>query len=684
MSVAFKAEPLTRRFIVELEQDADSPKQNFSIKCDRPTLPDKASGTADNNGCTGSDLPPDGKRHRPYVYGIKTPLVTSILLPMLYATHLLVAYELILTTKDAPPDSLPYSWLPLDLVVVISWLSESYCSPDSLLFKAIERRVASMSTTGDHPFAIITAMFGSRRASPHHQPSESSAQQVPHDTAQLTGSLIGSLNSGSGGGDRDPQQNVHTLGLNCYIYPCHGICQFRLSSDVREPAKCLPNFEESSTSLTAISGQSPCSHLADGHCLGCRVHFDPTNPSSSQQLSPSGKLNNLAAIQLQSTSGQLLQAHDINETPANICNYRESTVAGTACTNDPKGPVNDDVSKPVNEIKHFQRALSGHKRKHRTRQRTCDVTVVGRDGQQKPCGKVCKRAQDLPEHKCKYHDGPKTCNVTVVWQNGQPQSCGRTCKNSSALSTHKSTFHSGQRTCGVPEVREDGQLQPCGKVFKNAQSMYSHKKSHHSEPKTCVFSMVRGDGQQRPCGKVFRSAQSLATHKSRVHRGEQTCEVTVVTEDGRLQPCGKICKNHLCLSSHKDRVHGVIRTCDATVIGKDGQQRPCGTVCKNPKVLSHHKRNFHSGQQVCDVIVVGEDGQHQPCGRVCKSAPALSIHTRRNHGEIKFCDAIVVGQNGQQRPCWTICKSALALSDHKRIHQKRKPVDVKQNDKFSP
>ncbi|WOG27102.1 hypothetical protein [Endozoicomonas sp. 8E] len=672
---------MTRRSVFELEQDADSPKQNFSIKCDRHTLPGNPSGIANTNGCKGSDFPPDGKRHRPYIYQIETTLITSILLPLLYATHLLVAYELILTT---PPGSLPYSWLPVNLLAVIGWLSESYCNPNSLLFKAIERRAASMSTPGNHPFAIITAMFGSRHASPRHQPSESSVQQVPHDATQLKGSLTSSLNSGSGGGDRDPQQQAHTLGLNCYVYPCHGICQFRISFDIREPAEWLPNFEESSTGLTEKSGQSPCSHLADGYCLDCRVHFDPTNPTCSQQLSSSGTLNNLSAIQVQCTSGQLFQAHDINDHPANSCNYRESMVARATCSIDPTGPVNDDVSKPVNGINHFQRALSGHKHNHRSKRRTCDVTVVGEDGQQQPCGKVCKRAQGLPEHKCKYHDGPKTCNVTVVGQNGQLQSCGRTCKNSSALSTHRSRFHSGQRTCDAPAVRVDGQLKPCGKVFKNAQSMYSHKKSHHSGPKTCDFSIVRGDVQQRPCGRVFQSAQALATHKNRAHSGEQTCKVMVVTEDGRLQPCGKICKNTLNLSSHKGRVHGVIRTCDATLIGEDGQQRPCGTVCRNTKVLSNHKRSFHSGQQVCDVIVIGEDGQPQPCGKVCKNAPALSLHTRRNHGELKVCEAIVLGENGQQRPCWKICKSALALSDHKRIHRKRKPVDVKQNDKFSP
>ncbi|WP_422412325.1 MULTISPECIES: hypothetical protein [unclassified Endozoicomonas] len=40
------------------------------------------------------------------------------------------------------------------------------------------------------------------------------------------------------------------------------------------------------------------------------------------------------------------------------------------------------------------------------------------------------------------------------------------------------------------------------------------------------------------------------------------------------------------------------------------------------------------------------------------------------------CDLTMAGKNGQPQPCGSGCISARALTDHKRVHRKRKPVDV--------
>ncbi|AMO57991.1 hypothetical protein EZMO1_4063 [Endozoicomonas montiporae CL-33] len=230
--------------------------------------------------------------------------------------------------------------------------------------------------------------------------------------------------------------------------------------------------------------------------------------------------------------------------------------------------------------------IKSTKRRDHTGQQTCDVTVVGEDGQQRPCGTVCKNAQDLLNHKRIDHTGQQTCDV----EDDQQQPCGTACKNAKALSDYKRQYQPGQQTCDVTVVGEDGQQRPCGTVFNNAQHMLNHRRQYHPGQQTCDVTVVGEDGQQRPCGTVCKNAQALSYHKRRDHTGPQTCDVTVVGRDGQQRPCGTVCKNALDLCTHKSQYHTGQQICDVTVVWEDGQQRPCGTVCKNAKALSYHKR----------------------------------------------------------------------------------------------
>lgn len=99
LSAACQAELLTRRFIVELETDEGTLKQNLSIKRSWQTLPENLSEIGNTDTYPGSVSPPDRKRHNLYSYGVKTTLTESISWQLLYATNLLVDFELILTTK---------------------------------------------------------------------------------------------------------------------------------------------------------------------------------------------------------------------------------------------------------------------------------------------------------------------------------------------------------------------------------------------------------------------------------------------------------------------------------------------------------------------------------------------------------------------------------------------------------
>ncbi|WP_422140027.1 hypothetical protein [Endozoicomonas sp. ALC020] len=537
---------MTRRYVVELQQNTAFSNQSFSIKPDQRSLSDNPSDIDGKNGFKRPDLPSDNKRQRFLNYEVKTTLIESISWQLLYATNLLLAFELIMTSK-APPLGATYSWLPAEGIVTVGWLLKSYWNPDSLLFKPIEQSEMRLSQ-GNQPFAITTMMHGSgydqQQPQQQSQLSESSGQRAPQATSQQTGAFTSPLFSGTGDGYGDPQQDTHTLGLDCFVYPCYGVCEFRPSFENTEPDESWLNFEESLASYTEVTpGQNPCPH--DCLCFRCIWHFDPENERSNDPF----------AIELKCTSGQLFQLDGIDDNPVN-------------------------TTAPAEQV-------------------TCDLTIVGKDGQLRNCEKVYRSIKTLLNHKGK--------------------------------------VHSGKKTCLVPVVGKDGRLRPCGEVSKNAGALSNHKRRAHSGQQTCEVIMVTEDGQERPCGKVCMNASALSNHKKCAHTGQRTCDMTVVGEDGQPQTCGKLCKSAQSLSCHKFSHHTGQKTCDVILIGKDGQQRPCGKVYKNVSALRYHKKNTHTGQKTCDVIVADEDGQQQPCGKVYKNAKTLAIH-KRTHRKRKPVD----------------------------------------------
>ncbi|WOG26980.1 hypothetical protein [Endozoicomonas sp. 8E] len=620
---------MTRRYIVELKQDAVFSNQSFSIKPDQRVLSYNTSDIAHKKGSIRSDLPSDYNRQKFFSYEVKTTLIESISWQLLYATNLLVAFELIMTSKAPPLGATSYSWLPVEGVVTAGWLLKSYWNPDSELLKPIEQSEMRL-ILGNQPFAITTMMHGSGYGQQQSQLPESSGQQAPPATShQPTSAFTSPLHSGSGDGYGDPQQNAHTLGLDCFVPPCHGVCKFRSSSENMEPAERSLNSEESLASPAgAAPGQSSCPHNC--LCYRCIKHSDPANETS----------HNPFAIQLQCASGQVFQIHDIDDNPVN--------------TTAPAVPA------------------------------PCNLKIVDQHGQLHNCEKVYKSVQSLLNHQRKIHTGQKTCLAPVVGKDGRLRPCGKVWKNAGALSSHKKKTHTGQQICAVIMVTEDGQERPCGKVCVNAIALSSHKKSAHSGQRTCDMAVVAEDGQPRPCGKLCKSAQSLSCHKFRQHTGKKTCDVTVVGEDGKLQPCGRVCKSAKTLSSHKLGCHSGKKTCDLTLVGEDGQQRPCGKVCVNVRALKYHKTSAHTGQQTCSVMMVGKNGEQWPCGKVCKNSQALYVHKRIPHTGQQTCDVKMVGEDGQQWLCGKVYKNVKALSVHKRIHRKRKPVDAKQKDGLSP
>ncbi len=561
-SVFCQTEPLKSGFIVELEQNESFPKKRFSI-------------------------------------------IQSISWQWIYTTNLMTAYELILTTKEVSPDSSPHSWPPVEVVFTVGWLLKSYWKPVSALFNPIELQAPSILPQEDQPFAIIITLFGSGHDQQQVQPSESSVQQAPKATIQNTGYFTHRPYSDSDDGDGNPPQYSHTMGLNCFVHPCHGVCRFQPSSESREAAEWLLNLKESSKGCIKMTfGQSPrppygindkptnnCNPKQSGHAEA--AHADPADsvnhdvpmhrhlPLTAEDWVIVNGLLNLGCHSFRVKTGISFMRDHFNP-PMETSETQQTTEGSTHFSHKPLHFSQKDTVQAKNNI----------------RQKICKATVVGKNGQQRLCGKVCWSAAALSVHKSSYHSGVKICLKTVIGEDGQLRQCGKVCKHNNALSDHRRRDHTGQKTCEVTVIGEDGQQQPCGKVCKNAQALTDHKSGYHSGQRTCNATMVGEDGQPKLCGKILKNTIALMHHKEHFHSRKKTCDVTVIGEDGLLRPCGMVLTNARYLKNHKKRVHTGRQTCDEPLIGEDGQQRPCGKACKNVEALRLHKRKHRKRKPV--------------------------------------------------------------------------------------
>ncbi|WP_422140006.1 hypothetical protein [Endozoicomonas sp. ALC020] len=609
LPVIGQAESLKKCFTVEFQQSKGLPSQSFFIEPDKSTWSDNPSDFAETSSYARPDLSTDSIRHKNNSYRVKTTIIESISWQRLYATNLLVAYELTLTTRCTPPTPTAYSWLLIETVLAVDWMLKSVWNPDSPLFKPIELQPSSILTQGGHIFAITTVEPGSGQGQQQGQLSQLADQQTKQPTRQTASAMSHALYSCPGDGNGDSKQHSHTLGLDCFVHPCHGVCRLRTSSDPTH----------SMTTGTACA--DPVVSLRD------EVPTPGNLPASTEDLIIVEGLLSLSKYKPHEET-------EISFTPVHIT---------------------------------FPMAISA------TRQ-----TTGSPQWDQSP-----PRLSRTGTRQVTDHSGNRTCYETLSGDNGQQRPCGKICKSTSALKVHKSRYHSGKRSCYTAVVGEDGGKRQCGKICINAQALWEHKKRDHSERQICDVTVVKKDGKQGPCGKIYKNVPTLSIHKSRYHTGQRTCQLTIVREDGQQRSCGKVCNNLQALTDHKKRDHTGRQTCDSRVVKMDGQQRLCGKVCQNARTLLDHKRNTHSGPKTCDLTVVGQDGPPQQCGKIFKSSQALSTHKSRFHSGRKSCDSTVVGEDGQSQPCGKVCISAKALSNPERIHRKRKPDDVNQDDDLS-
>ncbi|WOG27054.1 hypothetical protein [Endozoicomonas sp. 8E] len=663
-------------------------------------MPDSLSEIADKNSYAGSTSPPDKKRQKLYGSAVATTLFYSITWQWLYVTNLLTGFEL--TVKDATLSTFPYSWRLSEAVIVLGWLLKSYWNPDSPILKPTEQlnlieqqEVTSMLTQRESSFATTIAVLGSGYDQTQDRPSEPPAHQAPQTTTRTKGHLTHLPNYDSGEDNRDPQQHSHTLGLTCFVHPCHGVCRLRSASDGRGPDDWPLDFEENSTGLTgATPGQSSCSHSANQHCNSCMGYFKSEEVPDSQEKSLLELLNDCSGIQhlLDSDPLSELLTYDIGGNPADGIDSVDGVAQDEAtCSTGSAKVFHHELRMPgnltptadfaANNDSLYLLSLLGEIGVSISHSETLVVTSESSHSNQCQTD-FCQTGtvESESDQKIRDHSNQMTYDVNIVREGGQLRPCGAVRKNAQSLRSHKGSHQTGKRTCNMTVIGEDGQPHTCGTVWPNAKTLYNHKRSFHSGKKTCQRTLVGKDGQPRPCEKVCKSATALSDHITRSHSGQKTCYLTLVTKDGLQYPCGAVCNSAAALSDHKRRCHGEQHTCDATVVRKDGLSQLCGKLYNNIGALRRHKSANHSGQKTCDLTEVKEDGQRRPCGLVCKNIQALRDHKRKHHTGPQICDLTVIGINGESQPCRKVCSSSKSLADHRRRkHLKRKSVTIKQN-----
>ncbi|WOG26911.1 hypothetical protein [Endozoicomonas sp. 8E] len=425
LSVTCRAQALTERYIVELQQNTDSPDKSFSIEqLAQSRLPGDPSIIAKINNYEGSDSPANNIPPGPGGYLLKTTIIESISWHLLYATNLLFVYELILTSHITSQGSKTYSQLPLEAFIAVGSLLNSYWNPDSPMFNPIGQQESNK----DYPFVINTMTLSPGDNQQQGQPSESSTQQASGTTSRLRGTISSRQHSDSGGGDEEPQHHRHTLGLNCFTDNCNGVCKFRQSgarpktrsrlykdSDPQSLPSEKVGFSFSLTQTTSPSpagssetqpttaqttelsqpGQSQA-HLSQtdtvkapsvfrkGYFSSQKTCDMPTKRTRSR-LRPWGRVCKSS----HSLSVQISEHHSRRESPqealASITPPPVSRLWKKFCAalgrNQPDFPQTGTVKAP-----------SGNQKRYRTGSETCDLPV---DQRPRPCRRLCKNARQL-------------------------------------------------------------------------------------------------------------------------------------------------------------------------------------------------------------------------------------------------------------------------------------------------
>ncbi|WOG25836.1 hypothetical protein [Endozoicomonas sp. 8E] len=403
-----QAESFKRGFVVELQQDGSSPTGSFSILQDPHTLLSTPSYLTDINDYAEAILPSEDKTDK-LGYGVKTSLFDSISWQLIYATHFLVAYKLVMITSDATLRTKLYSGVPAEAFVAVGTLLQSYWNTDSPLFNPIGQLEASQ----DDPFVITTMMLpghgqqqSQQKSQEPNQPSASPGQQASHSTRLLKATLT--YRSGSGDGNKGPGQQKHTLGLNCHVDTCNGVCKLRQSSD----------SSESSEEGSLNAAETPTNHTT----------------GTTEQGMQCARMDDL------------IQAlHDLQP--------HALTSSFIKPENEPREQRRAQKKQP----KRLHSTVSSLNRRRSSlfEQHHCNETVVGADGKEHRCDRVSVSASALKRHKKRFHTESQTCDEPAVGEDDQQQPCGTTLENCEALPYQTEAHRKGKQPLDTKQDDND-------------------------------------------------------------------------------------------------------------------------------------------------------------------------------------------------------------------------------------
>ena len=520
------AESQTHSYIVELEQNADLPSQNFSIKPEPDTLPamqmidmgslqGKPTEMTNISGYSGSDTPPDDKPYWPRSFWESlTTVVESVTWQLLYASNEVIGYKLLLAFQKDSYQPQPFSWMPVVATVVVGWLTRSNWNPEAPLFNQLDEQESNKQ----HELQIITLM--NNPSGGHTWSTGTWGQGQSFTTHSFTSSSHYSFVNHQNGYNEDdpgrPNSPRHSYGENCHEHPCYtrrGHCIYappiqHLAEYWYEDCLAVSYIPE----LATHQAQTPPPVIT-------RCHLNPdASTTCSASVHPYTSYPESSVAEADSASSQSLA---------------ESGATAHAAA------VGADTTAPLAS------GQAGHLRRHtatvheKKKDHICQHQ--GDDGQ--PCGRTFGRAGNLRRHIATVHEKKKDHICQHQGDDGQPcgrafgqpcgQPCGRAFGQAGDLRRHIATVHEKKKDHICQHQGDDGQ--PCGRAFGQAGNLRTHIATVHEKKKDHICQHQDDDGQ--PCGRAFGQAGNLRTHIATVHEKKKDHICQHQDDDG--QPCGR-------------------------------------------------------------------------------------------------------------------------------------------------
>ena len=433
------AESQTNNFIIEFEQNAESPGQSFFVKSESDTLSamqmvnieslqSKPTEITNTNSYSGSDSPPDDKPCRPGLRESLTTVLESVSWQLLYATNEVIGYRLFLTLQEGSYQPRLFPWEPVMTTVVVGWLSRSHWNPELPIFNQLDEQESEQQ----RELQIITLMdrpYGGYSSSTlpwgWGQPFNMFSTFTGHSYSSIANYPF------RYGDDPDRPPPWHTQDENCPLQPC---CHQRHC--ILRPA-----------TLANQHGDDCC---AD--CLGSSITRQPI-ASTQCDSTPDQTIVCRTYIDLQ-TGGPESNPHSVN-----VGSVESETItqkAGSTTQAQGKPP-------PAKKKKHSRTVKTHQARAERTYQYHCD---------QPDCTYLTDWSANLERHK-KTHQA--RAERTYQYHCDQ-QDCPYQTDLSAHLEQHKKTHQArAKRTyqyhCDQPD---------CPYQTDWSSNLKQHKKTHQS------------------------------------------------------------------------------------------------------------------------------------------------------------------------------------------------------------